>query len=157
MDELRSEQESILAELRELEDPFARYSYLLALAALLKGYPEEKRTKEYAVQGCQSSVWLTAWSENGRFRFLADSDTYIIKGLLYLLSNVLDDRPLAAVAQSELTFWRDPLLLGSFEEQRRKGLGYVAATLQAKAAALLETEATVIKRSKEKENKEADL
>lgn len=137
MDEIREEEESILREFRELGDPFAAYSYLLGLASLLPPCPEEIRTRANAVEGCQSSVWLASWAEEGRFRFRADSDTYVIRGLLYLLMNVLDGRPLAAAAEAELTFWRDPLLLGSFDSSRQKGIGYVAASLRRQAAELM--------------------
>ncbi len=141
MDEIRQEEESILREFRELGDPFAAYSYLLGLAALLSPCPEAVKRKENAVEGCRSSVWLSSWAEEGRFRFQADSDTYVIKGLLYLLMNLLDGRPLAAAAEAELTFWRDPLLLGSFDSRRQKGIGHVAATLRRQAAELLKTAA----------------
>jgi cysteine desulfuration protein SufE len=141
MDEIRQEEESILREFRELGDPFAAYSYLLGLAALLPPCPEEIKTGANAVEGCQSSVWLSSRAEEGRFRFLADSDTYVIKGLLYLLMNVLDGRPLAAAAEAELTFWRDPLLLGSFDNRRQKGIGYVAAALRRQAAELMRSAA----------------
>ena len=137
MDEIRREEESILREFRELGDPFAAYSYLLGLASLLPPCPEEIRTRANAVEGCQSSVWLASWAEEGRFRFRADSDTYVIRGLLYLLMNVLDGRPLAAAAAAELTFWRDPLLLGSFDSSRQRGIGYVAASLRRQAAELM--------------------
>ena len=138
MDEIRAEQEAILAEFRGFDDAFACYSYLLGLAALLPPCPAQVRRPENEVKGCQSHVWLSGWAEEGRFRFRADSDTYIIKGLLYLLMNVLDERPLAAAAHAELYFWKDPLLLGSFDDHRQKGIGYVAAALQKQAAQLLE-------------------
>ena len=137
MDEISAEQEAILEEFRQMGDPFGCYSYLLALAGLLPPCPEEVRVPENAVKGCQSHVWLRTWAENGRFRFQADSDTYILKGLLYLLMNVLDDRPLEDAAGAELYFWKDPMLLGSFEDHRRKGIGYVAGALKAAAGELL--------------------
>ena len=138
MDEIIAEQEAILEEFRQLEDPFACYSYLLGLAGLLPPCPEEVKIPKNAVQGCQSHVWLLGRGENGRFRFHADSDTYILKGMLYLLMNVLDDRPLEAAAGAELYFWKDPLLLEGFDDHRQKGIGYVAAELQRQAAALLD-------------------
>lgn len=137
MDELRAEQEEILEEFRSVGDDFARYSYLLSLASLLPSFPEKLRRPENAVKGCQSHVWLETREERGLFRFLADSDTYIIKGLLYLMMNVLDGRPLEAAAEGELYFWKDPMLLGSFDDRRQKGIGYVAAELQKSAAELL--------------------
>ena len=138
MDEINAEQSAILEEFRQLGDSFACYAYLLGLAGLLPPCPEEVKTPENAVKGCQSSVWLRTWAENGNFRFSADSDTFVLKGLLYLLLNVLDGRPLAAAAEAELWFWKDPLLLGSFDDRRQKGIGSVAATLRQRAAALLE-------------------
>jgi len=144
MDEIRAEEQRILEEFRELGDSFACYSYLLALAGLLTPCPEEVKTDANAVKGCQSSVWLSAWQENGRFRFAADSDTYVIKGFLYLLSNVLDGRSTEAVAGTELSFWKDPLLLDGFDDHRRKGIGFVAARLRELAGQLLtETPADV--------------
>jgi cysteine desulfuration protein SufE len=137
MDEIAAEQETILEEFRQMGDPFGCYTYLLALAGLLPPCPEEARVPENAVKGCQSHVWLRSWEEEGRFRFQADSDTYILRGLLYLLMNVLDDRPLEAAAAAELYFWKDPMLLGSFDDHRQKGIGYVASALQKSARELL--------------------
>ncbi len=137
MDEIKAEQEAILEEFRQMGDSFGCYSYLLGLAGLLPPCPEEVKRPENAVKGCQSHVWLHAWAEEGFFRFQADSDTYILKGLLYLLMNVLDGRPLEAAAAAELYFWKDPMLLGSFDDHRQKGVGYVAATLRRMAGELL--------------------
>ncbi len=138
MDEINAEQAAILGEFRQLGDTFACYSYLLGLAGLLPPSPEEVKTRSNAVRGCQSSVWVRAWGEEGRFRFAADSDTFILKGLLYLLMNVLDGRPLADAAKAELWFWKDPLLLGAFDGRRQKGIGRVAETLLRRAGELLE-------------------
>ena len=142
MDEIAAEQEAILEEFRQMGDPFACYSYLLGLAALLPPCPEEVKIPENAVRGCQSHVWLLGRAEEGRFRFYADSDTYIIKGMLYLLMNVLDGRSLMDAAGAELYFGKDPLLLGSFDDHRQRGLGYVAAELQRQAAELINRERT---------------
>ena len=142
MDEIAAEQEAILEEFRQMGDSFSCYSYLLALASLLPPCPEEVKVPENAVKGCQSHVWHRAWAEEGRFRFQADSDTYILKGLLYLLMNVLDGRPLEAAARAELYFWKDPMLLGSFDDHRQKGIGYVASALRRMAGKLLEQKPT---------------
>ena len=150
MDEIAAEQETILEEFRQLGDAFACYSYLLGLAGLLPPCPDEVKVPKNAVAGCQSHVWLHAWAENDRFRFQADSDTYILKGMLYLLMNVLDDRPLRAAAKGKLYFWKDPLLLGSFDDHRQKGLGYVAAALQKQAEELMGQESPADREAAEK-------
>ena len=138
MDEILREEKGILEEFRQFGDPFSCYSYLLALAALLPPFPKERKIRENLVEGCQSSVWIDAWKEEGSvFRFAADSDTFVIRGLLYLLTNLLDGRSLEAVSETELSFWKDPLLTGSFDDRRQKGIGYVARTLRKRAAELM--------------------
>ena len=64
--------------------------------------------------------------------------------------NVLDDRPLKAAAKGKLYFWKDPLLLGSFDDHRQKGLGYVAAALQKQAEELLGQESPADREAAEK-------
>ena len=133
MDEIAAAQEQLLREFHELGDPFACYSYLLGLASLLPPMPEELKTKENTVEGCQSTVWLSCREEGGRFRVLADSDTYVIRGVLYLLLTVLDGRAPADAAQAALSFWKDECILGSFDEHRKRGLGFVAERLRSEA------------------------
>ena len=108
----------------------SKYKKVFANAIEQGDFEKAAAWSDNAVKGCKSHVWLHAWAENGRFRFHADSDTYVIKGLLYLLMNVLDGRSLEAAAAAELYFWKDPMLLGSFDDRRQKGIGYVAAALQ---------------------------
>ena len=133
MDEIDREQAAILEEFRQLGDPFACYSYLLGLAALLPPCPEEVHRPENTVEGCQSTVWLSCREEGGRFRVLADSDTYVIRGVLYLLLTVLDGRAPADAARAALSFWKDECILGSFDEHRKRGLGFVAERLRSEA------------------------
>lgn len=82
MAELEQRLNSLKEEFSELEDGFERYSYLMELGSYLPPYPEEKRTPEHLVRGCQSQVWIHCYTKDGHFFFDADSDTFIIKGVL---------------------------------------------------------------------------
>ena len=86
MDEIAAAQEQLLREFHELGDPFACYSYLLGLASLLPPMPEELKTKENTVEGCQSTVWLSCREEGGRFRvrtlLLERHEKWICKGFV---------------------------------------------------------------------------
>ena len=102
MDEIRAEQEAILEEFSQMGDSFSCYSYLLALAALLPPCPEEARTPDNAVQGCQSHVWLRSWAEEGRFRFLADSGALLVTksgDLSFRIGHPLHALPVGTVQQ----------------------------------------------------------
>ena len=77
-------------EFASLPDGFSRYSYLLELSSLLDtGHPALRR-EENLYRGCQSAVWLLPKVENGAVKLYADSDSLLLRGVLYLYSAVLD-------------------------------------------------------------------
>jgi cysteine desulfuration protein SufE len=87
---------------RELEDEFALFDdwrekieYVMDLGKQLPAFPEEARTEDNRVHGCQSQVWMDARidPESGRLRLVADSDAILVKGLIGLLLRLYDDRP----------------------------------------------------------------
>lgn len=81
-----------------------KYEYIIELGKKLKDFPEGKRTEEFKVKGCQSSVWLTAEKNNGTIIFKADSDSTIVKGLIALLLRVLSGKSPDEIVNSKLEF-----------------------------------------------------
>ncbi|MCB1877015.1 MAG: SufE family protein [Chromatiales bacterium] len=68
-----------------------RYAYLIDLGKKLPAMPEAHKNDATKVQGCMSNVWLYATTDEQsppRFRFEADSDAFIVKGLVSLLLTV---------------------------------------------------------------------
>lgn len=59
-----------------------RYKYIIDLGRELPPMDEQHRTEQNFVRGCQSQVWLTSREESGKLYFDADSDAFIVKGLL---------------------------------------------------------------------------
>lgn len=59
-----------------------RYKYIIDLGRELPPLDEQARVEQNIVRGCQSQVWLTSRNEGGRLYFDADSDAFIVKGLL---------------------------------------------------------------------------
>ena len=59
-----------------------RYKYIIDLGRELPPLDEQHRRERNMVRGCQSQVWLTSREEGGRLYFDADSDAFIVKGLL---------------------------------------------------------------------------
>jgi len=93
---------SITNRQRELEEEFALFDdwrekieYVMDLGKSLPPFPEEARTEDNRVHGCQSQVWMDARiePETGRLRLVADSDAILVKGLIGLLLRLYDDRP----------------------------------------------------------------
>ena len=130
MSEIETAQAALIREFQELGDGFEQYAYLIELAALLPPMAPEEKTEERLVKGCQSHVWLALRSENGRFYATADSDTFIVKGVLYLLKKLFDGQPLAEVAAAKVRFLEETEITATFGPDRQKGLGYVIAEMQ---------------------------
>lgn len=68
-----------------LDDWTEKYRYLIELGAELPPMPEELKVDEHKVKGCMSQVWLVGSSDEGKLRFLADSDAHIVRGLVALV------------------------------------------------------------------------
>ena len=127
-------QQKIISDFLEMGDSFDQYAYLIEISAAHEGLPDEEKTPERLVEGCQSHVWLKIDTEDGIFNFESDSDTLIVKGVLELLQQMFNGQPCDAVAAAEVTFLRDTEIMETFESDRQKGIGYVIKALKREAA-----------------------
>ena len=78
--------------------------YVMELGQKLPLMPEEDKTEENVVKGCQSKVWLTSKLEDGKVYFLADSNTAITKGLVSLLTRIFNGQTPENILSSDLYF-----------------------------------------------------
>ena len=130
MKSIREIQDGIINDFLEMGDSFDQYAYLIELSCMLPPLPEEAKRDENLVAGCQSSVWLDMRIENGAFYFRSDSNTLIIKGVLYILEQLLCGQSPGDVAAAELDFLQKTAIMDTFESSRRKGLGFVIQSLK---------------------------
>lgn len=59
-----------------------RYKYIIDLGKEIPSMPATLKLDENLVRGCQSQVWVVAEQRDGLWMFEADSDAFIVKGLL---------------------------------------------------------------------------
>ena len=81
-------QDSIIDEFSGFDDWLDRYQLLIDLGGELEQLPEDLKTDNNLIEGCQSNVWLDARYEDGKVVFKADGDALIVKGLVSLLVKV---------------------------------------------------------------------
>ena len=81
-----------------------KYEYLIELGKALEAYPEEEKTEEKLIKGCQSRVWLDYELKDGKLYFRADSDAIITKGIISLLISVYSGRTPAEIAADDFGF-----------------------------------------------------
>lgn len=98
-------QEEIINEFALLDgDMEMTVFYIMELGQKLPAFPEEERTENNIVKGCQSKVWLTARLEDGKIYFLGDSNTAITKGLVSLLIRIFNGQSPQTILNTELFF-----------------------------------------------------
>ena len=90
--EIAVAQEELIADFELFEDWMDRYQYLIDLGRRLPEFPEELRTEENRIRGCQSQVWFVADKKDGRLEFRAISDAAIVSGLIALLLRLYSGR-----------------------------------------------------------------
>jgi len=99
-----------------------RYAYLIELGQKMEPLPNEYRTEENIVRGCQSLVWLHRECRDGIVYFQADSNSLIVKGLAALLMRVFSGQPAEDVLKADLAFFEQTGLNKHLSSQRANGL-----------------------------------
>lgn len=125
----------VVEEFSALEDWVERYRYLVSLGDRSPPLPEEDRTEDTRLPGCQYGLWIRTDYDRDRgvMRFRAHSDARIVRGLAALVIRVLDDLPPAAIADAELGFLDDIGLRAHLSAQRNTGLSAMIHEMKTRA------------------------
>ena len=97
-------QDEIIEEFSGFDDWMDRYSLLIDLGNELPAMPEEKKTEQNLIDGCQSKVWIDARMEDGRLMLEGDSDAILVKGIVALLLKVLNGQTPQDILNADLYF-----------------------------------------------------
>ena len=135
MSELEQAEQEVLGEFRFFDNWMDRYQYLIDLGRQLPAFPDEWKTEEHRLHGCQSQVWLRTHLEGERLRIQAISDSTIVSGLIALLLRVYDGRPAQEIATSTPTFISAIGLDEHLSPTRSNGLRAMLAAIRSAAAA----------------------
>jgi cysteine desulfuration protein SufE len=128
--------DEILETFSFLDEGEERYRYIIELGKELSGLPDEAKVEANRVHGCQSRVWMVADVDDGVLDVRADSDAFIVRGLIKILLSIYEGKSPAEAAEL------DPK--GVFEQigleqhlsmGRRNGLFSMVGRVQALAAA----------------------
>ena len=118
--------DELLETFDSLEDWEERCDYLIDLGFELPELPAEYKTDENRVRGCQSIVWLVAdVKTNGSpiIELMADSDAFIVKGLIAVLMTLFSGRSPDEILSTDVdTIFRRIGLDRHLSSTRRNGL-----------------------------------
>ncbi|MBQ5943506.1 MAG: SufE family protein [Bacteroidales bacterium] len=111
-----------------------KYEYLIELGKNLDSYPQEARTDDRLIKGCQSRVWLDWQLKEGKIWFAADSDAIITKGIISLLISVYSGRTPQEIAADDFGFIEQIGLKENLSPTRANGLVSMIGTIKRVAA-----------------------
>lgn len=107
-----------------------RYQYLIDLGRKLPAFPEDWKTEEHRLQGCQSMVWIVPSGDAARLDFAAISDSAIVSGLVFLALRVYSGRPAAEILATEPDYISAIGLAKHLSPTRSNGLAALLAFIK---------------------------
>lgn len=119
---LQDVENEIIDEFSLFDDWLDKYEYLIELGKALKEYPEDRKTDERLVKGCQSRVWIDFKIQDGKIFFNADSDAIITKGIISLLIRIYSGRTPQEILSSDFSVVEKIGLKENLSPTRANGL-----------------------------------
>lgn len=110
-----------------------RYQYLIDLGRKLPMFPEEARTEQHRLHGCQSMVWILVSGDASKLDFQAISDSAIVSGLVYLALRVYSGRSAAEIVATPPDYIADIGLAKHLSPTRSNGLAALLAFIRDRA------------------------
>lgn len=113
----------------ELSDNFSflidwedKYRYLIELGDALPPFPEEDKTDDHKVDGCQSQVWMMAEKTGDIYTFHATSDAHIVRGLIAVLLTLINGKTATEILTLDIpSIFRELGLEDHLSPTRRNG------------------------------------
>jgi cysteine desulfuration protein SufE len=127
---LEEKKQAVIEEFSMYDEWLDKYEYLIELGKALEAYPEEEKTEEKLIKGCQSRVWLDYELKDGKLYFRADSDAIITKGIISLLISVYSGRTPQEIADDDFGFVDQIGLRENLSPTRANGLVSMIETIK---------------------------
>ncbi|MBP5676223.1 MAG: SufE family protein [Bacteroidales bacterium] len=130
---LEEKKQQIVEDFSQFDEWLDKYEYLIELGKNLEPFPEDKKTEDRLIKGCQSRVWLDCEKRDGRLWFTADSDAIITKGIISLLIDVYSGCTPEEIAGDDFAFLEEIGLRENLSPTRANGLVSMIETIKKNA------------------------
>ena len=115
-------QETLIQDFSFFEDWTQRYEYMIELSKGLEKMDVQMKNDKNIIKGCQSKVWLHAELNNGKIKFLADSEAIITRGIIAILLSIFNNRTPKEIIESDTNFIEKIGLKEHLSPNRANGL-----------------------------------
>ena len=127
---LEEAKKAVIEDFSMYDEWLDKYEYLIELGKNLEPYPDEDKTDDKLIKGCQSRVWLDSEVKDGKIFFWADSDAIITKGIISLLISVYSGRSAEEIANDDFGFIEEIGLKENLSPTRANGLFSMIETIK---------------------------
>jgi cysteine desulfuration protein SufE len=120
---IQERQAKVIADFSAVSAWEDRYKKIIEIGKQMPDMPENLKTEDNKVKGCQSQVWLSAsLNDQGQMVFQGDSDALIVKGLVGLLLKIYSESTPAEVLATPPEFLKALGFEGNLSPSRANGL-----------------------------------
>ncbi len=127
---LDEKKQQVIEDFSSYDEWLDKYEYLIELGKGLDALPEEKKTEDRLIKGCQSRVWLDSELKDGKLFFSADSDAIITKGIISLLIGIYSGATPQEIAADDFGFVEEIGLRENLSPTRAGGLASMIQTIK---------------------------
>ena len=99
-----------------------KYKFLLDQGKKSKPFPAEYRNESFLVQGCQAQVWLVPEFKHKALDFFSDSDAFISKGMVTILTDIYGKNSPSNILDSDIKLLKGLQLDELLTPGRRNGV-----------------------------------
>ena len=132
--------EEILSEFNFLEDWEDKYQHLIDLGKHLEPLDEKYKNEKYKLKGCQSTVYfVTKDNSDGTISFFANSDAFIVQGLIALLLKVFSNKYPSEILKININFLNKIGLENHLSPTRKNGLHSMIEKIRAEAKSRIDS------------------
>ncbi|MBI6406598.1 MULTISPECIES: cysteine desulfurase sulfur acceptor subunit CsdE [Proteus] len=109
-----------------------KYRQLIQLSRKLPALPDELKTTEKEIKGCENRVWLGVELNNdGKYHVYGDSDGRIVKGLLAIILVAVENKTAQEIADIDMLAIFEQLgLANQISQSRTDGVNAIIARLK---------------------------
>ena len=127
---MRDVEQSILDDLHSLGDPMLAYAYLIECGRHLPPMDGHLKSDETVVKECEVNTWFAIIEdEEGDERFIADSESLIVRGALSLIQEIIEAGTTSSRSEYEWGLLSDPVFTKSFSQAQLQGLRSILSRL----------------------------
>ena len=115
--------EDIVATMQNFKGWEDRYRQVIQWGKKLPQMPDDLKSDQVTVSGCESQVWLVSEQVEGKWHFCADSDARIVRGLIALVMAAYEGKSSAEIQSFDVDSYFEKLgLIAHLRPSRGNGL-----------------------------------